>query len=64
MLFIKWQSRVEAIIGMGSTINPSIDSVWTLVFFAVVPFNILKGVIVSVVTILLYKHISPILKKH
>ena len=55
---------MEAIIGMGSAINPSIDSVWTLVFFAVVPFNILKGVIVSVVTILLYKHISPILKKH
>ena len=55
---------MEAIIGMGSAINPSIDSVWTLVFFAVVPFNILKGVIVSIVTILLYKHISPILKKH
>ena len=34
----------------------------TLVLFAVVPFNILKGTIVSVVTVLLYKHISPLLK--
>ena len=55
---------MEAIIGRGTAINASIDSVWTLVFFAVVPFNILKGLIISVVTTLLYKHISPILKKH
>lgn len=55
---------MEAIIGMGTAINPSIHSVWTLVLFAVVPFNILKGIIISVVTILLYKHISPILKRH
>lgn len=55
---------MEAIIGMGTAVNASIDSVWTLVFFAVVPFNILKGLIVSVVTLLLYKHISPILKRN
>ena len=55
---------MEAIIGMGTAINGSIDSVWSLVFYAVVPFNILKGLIISVVTMLLYKHISPILKKH
>ena len=55
---------MDAIIGMGTAINSSIHSVWTLVFFAVVPFNILKGVVVSAITMLLYKHISPILKKH
>ena len=55
---------MDAIIGMGTAINSSIHSVWTLVFFAVVPFNILKGVVVSVITMLLYKHISPILKKN
>ena len=53
---------LEAIVGMGTAINPSIQSVWTLVLFAVVPFNLLKGLIVSVITVLLYKHISPILK--
>jgi len=53
---------MDAIIGMGTAINSRITSVWTLVCFAVAPFNILKGAIVSVVTLLLYKHISPILK--
>ncbi|MBC5658190.1 ECF transporter S component [Anaerosacchariphilus sp. NSJ-68] len=55
---------MDAIISMGTAVNSSIHSVWTLVFFAVVPFNILKGLLVSAVTMLLYKHISPILKKH
>jgi len=55
---------LEAIVGMGTAINPAISSVWTLVLFAVVPFNLLKGAIVSIVTLLLYKHISPILKGH
>lgn len=52
----------EAIIGMGAAVNSRIQSVWTLALFAVVPFNILKGAIVSAVTVLLYKHISPLLK--
>ena len=35
-----------------------------VVLFAVVPFNLLKGVIVSALTFLLYKRISPILHKN
>ena len=54
---------MEAIIGMGTKINPSITSVGTLVLFAVVPFNLLKGVVDSVLTFLLYKRISPLLHK-
>ena len=54
---------MEAIIGMGTKINPSITSVGTLVLFAVVPFNLLKGVIDSVLTFLLYKRISPLLHR-
>ena len=38
---------MEVIIGMGTKINPAITSVSTLVLFAVVPFNLLKGVVVS-----------------
>ncbi len=54
---------MEAIIGMGSDVNGAINSVSTLVLFAVVPFNLLKGAVVSVLTFLLYKRISPILHK-
>ena len=54
---------MEAIIGMGTKINPSITSVSTLVLFAVVPFNLLKGAVDSLLTFLLYKRISPILHR-
>lgn len=49
---------LDAIVAMGAAINPGIHSVSTLVLFAVVPFNILKSVIVSVVTFLLYKRVE------
>lgn len=53
---------MDALIGMGTKINPAIDGLWTFVLFAVAPFNLLKGVLVSLLTLLLYKHISPLLK--
>ena len=53
---------IDAIIGMGSAINGNINDVMTFVIIAVAPFNIIKGVVVSVITLLIYKHISPILK--
>ena len=54
---------LDAIIGMGTTVNSKITSVSTLVMFAVVPFNLVKGVIDSLLTFILYKRISPILHK-
>ncbi len=53
---------MEAIIEMGTAINPRITSVTTLVMMAVAPLNILKGGVVSLITILIYKKLSGILK--
>lgn len=53
---------LEEIIKMGTVIHSSIDSVSDLVFLCVVPFNICKGIIVSLVTFLLYKRISKAIK--
>lgn len=53
---------LDSIVAMGTAINPRITSVTTLALFAVVPFNILKGVLVTIITTLLYKHISPLIK--
>ena len=53
---------IEKIVAMGTDVNPAITSVNTLVLYAVVPFNLLKGVLVSVITFLLYKHIERILR--
>ncbi len=52
---------LDAIIGMGTKVNASITSVTTLVLYAVVPFNLLKGAVDSLLTLLLYKRISPLL---
>lgn len=54
---------LDTIVGMGNAINASINSVTTLVIFAVAPMNLLKGGSVSLVTMLIYKKLSPILKE-
>ena len=55
---------LETLIGMGTAINPAINSVLTFVVIAVVPFNIVKGILISAVTLMIYKRISVILKAH
>ena len=55
---------LDVIVGMGTKVNGAITSVPTLVLFAVVPFNLLKGVMVSFLTMLLYKRVfSPLLHR-
>lgn len=54
---------LEKLVGMGSAVNKFVVDYKTLILFAVVPFNLLKGSIVSLVTILIYKKVSPILRK-
>ncbi len=53
---------LDVIVGMGTAINGNITSVVTLVIFAVAPMNLLKGGAVSLITMLIYKPLSPILK--
>lgn len=53
---------LDAIIEMGTAINPSIHSVTSFVIMAVAPLNLLKGTTVSVMTLLIYKKLSPVLK--
>ncbi len=49
---------LETIIAMGTDINPKITSVTSLVLFAVVPLNLIKGTVVSFLTMILYKRIE------
>lgn len=53
---------LDAIVGMGTAINSHISSVTTLVMFSVFPLNLVKGILVSVMTMLLYKYISIFLR--
>lgn len=53
---------LDTLVEMGTAVNPNITSVATFVIFAVAPFNILKGVLVSAIVFLIYKKISPIFR--
>lgn len=55
---------VDALVGMGTAVNANITSLFTFVMFAVAPFNLLKGVLDSIIVLAIYKKISPILKLH
>lgn len=52
---------VEAIVGMGQAIVPAVDSAWKFVLLITAPFNVLKWVVISVLTAVVYKPLSPIL---
>lgn len=53
---------IDALIQMGTAVNPNITSLTSFVIFAVAPFNLLKAVLVSLVVLLIYKKISPVFK--
>lgn len=52
---------MEKIIEAGAAVIPAIQSKFSFVALITAPFNLLKGVALSVVTFLLYKHVSPFL---
>ena len=49
---------LESIIAMGGKINGNISSVTTFVLLAVAPLNLIKGVGISILTMLLYKRVA------
>lgn len=55
---------VETFINMGAAINPAISNILTFVILAVAPFNLIKATVVGVITMLLYKYLSRLIKVH
>ncbi len=54
---------IDTIIQMGKAIHPGISNLTTFVCLTVGPLNLLKGGVVSLITMVIYKPLSPILKK-
>ncbi len=52
---------LDSIVAIGTAINGRITSVATLALFAVAPLNLIKGLLISVPTMILYKRISRVL---
>ncbi len=53
---------LENILAAGAAINPAVGNVWTFAAFCVGPFNLVKGVVVSFITALVYKRISVMIR--
>ena len=49
---------LDAIIEMGTAIHPGVSNVTTFVVMCVAPLNVVKGAMVSVLTLLLYKRVA------
>lgn len=63
-LFAKiFGAPIEAFVDIGAKVTPLIKDLKTLIIFSIVPFNLLKGIIVGLVTMVIYKKISPILHR-
>lgn len=52
-----------AFVEMAQKINPAITNINTYIIWAIIPFNLIKGVFVSAITVAVYKSVSPILHK-
>lgn len=59
---VMYHMPLEGLIGMGTALNANVTDVFTFVAFCVAPLNLIKGAAVSVLTFVLYKPLSPILK--
>jgi riboflavin transporter FmnP len=53
---------MEAIIGMGSAVNPLVNNMFTLILFGVVPFNLVKLSATALVTWWMYKRVGNYLR--
>jgi riboflavin transporter FmnP len=52
---------LEQMVALGTMANPHIVDLPSFIIMAIAPFNIIKGMIVSVFTLVIYKKISPML---
>ena len=52
---------VEQIVSMGQALIPAIQDEWGFVLLITGPFNLVKWILISVVTLLVYKSLSPLL---
>ena len=56
-LYAKIMIPMETLVAMGSAITPKINSLETMMIYSVLPFNLLKGTISSIATLVLYKRV-------
>ncbi len=61
--YVKTGFPLDEIIAWTASVNKNITDMRSLIVMGILPFNVIKVTIVSIVTILIYKRISPILHR-
>lgn len=55
---------IDAIIGMAAAVNNRVVDLKSLIIYAIVPFNLVKGIVVSILTVIVYKKVSTVILKN
>ena len=55
-----FEMPIEKLVAMGTAVNENITSLFTFVMFAVAPFNLLKGVLVSIIVLFSVKSTASV----
>lgn len=53
----------EMIVNQAHAVLPAVNNIWQFVLLITAPFNLFKWIVISVITALIYKPLSPILHK-
>ena len=61
-IYMKILIPEQAILGMYQAILPSMDSIWKSILVFNVPFTFVKGLASVIITFIIYRRISPLLK--
>jgi len=54
--------ELNTILGMIQDTIPAVDSLWKLILFATVPFNLLKGAVLCIVNLALFRYLKTFLQ--
>lgn len=54
---------IEAVIEMGAVLNPKVVDTSSFILWIIAPFNIIKGIIISLFTLLIYRKTENLLNK-
>lgn len=61
--YSRFFTPLENIIRAGQAISKRVDGLLSFVLIITIPFNMIKGILTSILTALIYKRVSPILHK-
>lgn len=53
---------IDTIVNMCNAMNPRVVDIFGYIFYMIIPFNLVKGILVTLITIPIYKRISKYIK--